>query len=301
MNVKQEQIENILAKIEHTVGTDWLEKWVHEIKELEFAAAPMKSYRELSASIPPLAVIWCMASDELIMISLTGSVNMTGVLSIACEIGSNMSACEQLLGFTEYVKMLKSKDKSVFQESRYLLAIAAGYSSLGYKPLLSNYLSIEQQDRLVNIICRASIATIPKLSSLDYESGREGASMPSRQMTLATNDLGDYLNSVCAEANQLSDKKPTILYVNIPVAPSETGDLLTYYTKHISTNITEYNNLSQIVLTTGFNAPSKLSQLYCSSSIENTNTLIKLPEGLKPYLPGQYIISEDAYGYFRNQ
>ena len=291
MAVKQEQLENILAKIENTVGTDWLEKWVHEIKELEFAAPPMKSYRDLSARIPPLAVIWCMASDELIMISLTGSINMTGVLSIACEIGNNMSVCEQFLDFTKYIKMLKSKDKSIFQESRYLLAIAAGYSGLGYKPLLANYLSIEQQNRPVNIICRASIATMPKLSSLDYESGREGA----------TNDLSDYLNSVCAEANQLSDNKPTILYVNIPVEMTETNDLLTYYTNYISAKITEHNNLSQIVLTTGFDAPGKLSQLYYSNSIENPNTLIKLPEGFKPYLPGQYIISEDAYGYFRNQ
>ena len=299
MNVKQEQIENILAKIENTVGTNWLEKWVHEIKELEFAAAPMKSYRELSESIPPLAVIWCMASDELIMISLTGSVKMTGVLSVAYEIGSNMSACEQLLGFTEQVKLLKSNDKSVFQESRYLLAIAAGYSRLGYRPLLSNHLSIEHQDMQVHIICRASLET-PKLRQLEYEFGTEGTSMPG-QMTGATTEHCNSLSAICAEANKLSDKKPTILYVNIPVEPAETGNLLTYYTKHISTKITEYKNLSQIVITTGFNAPGKLSQLYYSSCIENINALIKLPDGLKPYLPGQYIISEDAYGYFRNQ
>ena len=126
MNVNQEQIEAALAKIEHTVGTDWLEEWVNEIKELEFAAPPMKSYNDLSQKVPPLAVIWCIASDEMVMISLMGSVKMSEVLSIAYEIGSNLATCEQLSGFSERVKNLKSKDKAVFQEARHLLAVAAG-------------------------------------------------------------------------------------------------------------------------------------------------------------------------------
>ena len=288
MTVKQEQIENILDKIEYTVGTDWLEKWVHEIKELEFAAAPIKSYRELSESIPPLAVIWCMASDELIMISLTGSVKMTGVLSVAYEIGSNIFACEHLLGFTEHLKLLKSNDKSVFQESRYLLAIAAGYSGLGYKPQLANPFSIEQQDMQVQIICRANLEA-PNLSQLGCEFRSED-SMLSEQTANTINDYCNKLCSVFAEANELSGNKLTILYVNIPeVKSTEPSDQLNYYIKHVSKKVTEYRNLSQIVLTSGFNAPDKFAQLYYSSMIENKNTLIKLPQGLTPYLPSQHI------------
>jgi hypothetical protein len=259
LTVKQEQLEDILAKIEAAVGTSWLEKWVHEIKELEFASTPVKSYRELAEKVPPLAVIWCLASDELIMIALTGLVKMTGILGAAYEIGINMHDCAHLEGFAEHLKLLKSRNQSIFLQRRYLQAIAAGYSRLGCQPLLTDQLSLKEKDTQINIICRVI----------------EGN--PNDQVKTD-------LSVICSEINLIN--KPAILYINIPREAGETGDLLTCYTKHIASLAAEYKNICQFILTSGYDTPGKNSPVYYSISTENINSTLKLPECFKPYLPG---------------
>ncbi|WP_066639858.1 hypothetical protein [Desulfolucanica intricata] len=155
MIINIEKLRNSLKKIEEAVGTEWLEKWVHEIKSLEFNAAPTKNYQDFMSKIPPMAVIWCKAQDELTMMSITGDLKLKKVLLKGYEIGENLVKCSELPDLDKLIDLLKSNDMDNFKRASYSLFVAAGYTGLGYKLFGGNPLIVDYKGTAVQVFCQA--------------------------------------------------------------------------------------------------------------------------------------------------
>ena len=123
-----EQLRKQLAFIEETVGTKWLENWVHSIRD---------NYGRAYDTTPPLAVSWLKAHDELGMAELLGSFSPDESTLRLVRLAADLSALQNIPGIDKILNRLKGSVDD-FSTACYLLSIAAGYKSMHIQFSLNN-------------------------------------------------------------------------------------------------------------------------------------------------------------------
>ncbi len=140
-----EQLKKQLAFIEETVGTDWLENWVHSIRD---------DYGRAYNSTPPLAVSWLKAHDELAMAELLGSFTPDESTLRLSRLAADLAALQNTAGINKILNRLKGSVDE-FSTACYQLSIAVGYRNM------SKQVSLCDSTLPFDIIIRLSAADFP--------------------------------------------------------------------------------------------------------------------------------------------
>ncbi len=135
-----ENYKKQLAVIEKTVGTQWLEHWVHNMRD---------DYGRAYDASPPLAVAWLKANDELAMAELTGGFTPAESTLRLIRLAADLNNLQHITGFSKILDRLKGNVDD-FSTACYQLSIANGY--LNY----SEHITLNNGDNCPDIIVHFS-------------------------------------------------------------------------------------------------------------------------------------------------
>lgn len=110
-------LEASLVFIEQTVGRDWIEEWVHNIRD---------NFERTNQYTPPLAMMWLKAKEELAMGELTGFYTPSDKMLHLAELGDNLKTLRGVTGFKGLIPLLKG-DMADFINACRILGTAADY------------------------------------------------------------------------------------------------------------------------------------------------------------------------------
>ncbi|MBM7855317.1 hypothetical protein JOC37_001710 [Desulfohalotomaculum tongense] len=147
-----EETQRSLAYIEELVGQGWMEKWVHNIRD--------NHGRMHHNNIPPLAVRWLKASDEIGYAQLTGCLNPSEETLRLANLGENLYTLRNTPGFREQIPLIKG-DINIFRRLCYRLSVAADYAGQKIKVILQN--GTEKHDLLVQAEEKKTVVTTAPL------------------------------------------------------------------------------------------------------------------------------------------
>ncbi|MBO8138316.1 MAG: hypothetical protein H0Z40_09325 [Desulfotomaculum sp.] len=186
------QVQNSIAQIEKIVGQNWMEDWVHNIRD--------NHGRSNQDNIPLLASWWLKASDELGYSQLTGSFVVSESTLRLVRLVSDLQTLVNTTGFNSQLPFLK-KDKKSFFHLCCRLNTAAEYVRQGAE--LTLFTGIDEPDFVLHKPEELAVAvTVPTITN--------------------TNQLTSILPpALSASLNRLPNRSG-IIFIDLPLPPAYT-------------------------------------------------------------------------------
>ncbi|WP_031513917.1 hypothetical protein [Desulfofalx alkaliphila] len=216
-----DRLDRNLSFIEQTVGKDWLENWVHHMRD---------NMGRMQYRVPPLALLWLKAKDELALGQLRGHVVPSESTLRIARLGSNLEALTRVPGYNEQIPLLK-QGQQIFLHVEYRLDVAATLARQKLKLFLAH-----------------------KTGDPDIKLGlsaKEVAVYTIRAEIGGNKDLKDLGLSAIAEDIK-AIKPPAVLYVDLPpMAIYTLEQLLTQGAELMAKNIAMPSGI-EVILSTIF-------------------------------------------------
>jgi hypothetical protein len=125
------ELKNILDFIEKLVGHEWMEDWVHGMRD---------NFGRLPQNVPPLAISWLKAKDELAAYELTDRLMVSESTARLLQLGNNLNLLKGIEDFDYQISLLKGNVKQ-YSAACYRIFIAANYYQRKVEFKFSQYLT----------------------------------------------------------------------------------------------------------------------------------------------------------------